>query len=163
MRSCKAMNSSQLEMPTTLWFDLIADLRNRGGGIRESGAFLLGEVEGRTRRVDTWIPYDELDPEALLSGYVRLDTCAFPKLWAKCSEFRKVVVADVHTHPKGPQQSRSDMANPMVSQVGHLALIIPRFAQGNIAPNDLSVNVYLGAKRWSSYLGRDAEMRIRLV
>lgn len=152
-----------LEVPTSLWSDLISDLSRRGRGIRESGAFLLGTVEGKTRRVDLWIPYDELDPEALSKGYVRLDTRAFTMLWAKCSELGKVVVADVHTHPKGPQQSLSDMANPMVSQVGHLALIIPRFAQGKIVPSDLSVNVYLGAKRWSSNFGRDAETCIRLV
>ena len=51
----------------------------------------------------------------------------------------------------------------MVSQVGHLALIVPRYAIGRVKPSDLSVNVYLGSKQWASYFERDAQARIALV
>lgn len=163
MRFCKAMNSQLLELPEPVWADLIEDLRRRGGGIREAGAFLLGELNGGTRRVRTWIPYDDLDADALAQGYVRLSTAAFTKLWAKCSELEMIVVGDVHTHPKGPRQSMSDMANPMISQAGHVALIIPNYAQGKVTPNDVSLNVYQGAKQWSSFFGHDAQRRIQLV
>lgn len=157
------MNSSQLEIPSAVWENLISDLRRRGGGRRESGAFLLGNVHEGVRRVQTWIPYDELDPGALTKGYVRLGTPAFTKLWAKCNEIAAVVVADVHTHPRGPRQSLSDMANPMIAQTGHIALIVPRYAQGKVAPKDLSVNVYLGSKQWTSYFELDAETCVRLI
>jgi len=72
------------------------------------------------------------------------------------------VVADVHTHPRGPGQSPSDRANPMIGLTGHMALIIPRFAQGNVTPADVSVNVYLGAKRWESHFGQQAVVLIKL-
>lgn len=157
------MNSSLLEISAPLWTDLIADLRQRGGGRRESGAFLLGKMDGAVRRVEAWVPYDELDPNALTSSYVRLDTSAFTRLWSKCSELGKIVVADVHTHPSGSRQSNSDRANPMVSQAGHLALIVPNFACGQVTPRDLSVNVYLGDKQWESFFKRDAHARVRLV
>ena len=157
------MNSHLLELPASLWAGLIADLRHRSGGVRESGAFLLGAVVGDTRRVLTWIPYDELDPGALAQGYVRLSTAAFTKLWAKCSELGMVVVGDVHTHPCGPHQSWSDKTNPMISQAGHVALIVPRYAQGNVSPGDISVNVYRSGKQWTNFFGQDAQQRIRLV
>ncbi|KRB79048.1 hypothetical protein ASE07_04995 [Noviherbaspirillum sp. Root189] len=150
-------------MPTPLWTDLISDLRLRGGGIRESGAFLLGDANGLTRRVRMWVPYDALDPNALAKGYVCLSTAAFTKLWGKCSEFGMAVVGDIHTHPKGPRQSVSDKTNPMISQAGHVALIVPHYAQGNVMPSDVSVNVYLGGKQWSSFYGQDAQNRIQLL
>lgn len=157
------MNSQLLELPEPVWAGLIDDLRRRGGGIRESGAFLLGELNGGTRRVQTWIPYDELDASALAQGYVRLSTATFTKLWAKCSELGMVVVGDVHTHPKGPRQSMSDKANPMISQDGHIALIIPNYAQGKVMPSDVSLNVYQGSKQWNSFFSHDAQQRIDLV
>lgn len=157
------MNSHLLELKSLLWTGLVADLRVRGSGIRESGAFLLGDVTKGTRRVLAWVPYDELESSALDCGYVRLSTAAFTKLWARCSEMGMVVVGDVHTHPWGPRQSSSDRSNPMISQVGHVALILPRYAQGNVAPGDVSLNVYLGAKQWSNFYGLDAQQRIRLA
>jgi proteasome lid subunit RPN8/RPN11 len=157
------MNSNRLEVPKATWLDLMADLRQRGGGKRESGAFLLGQMQGDTRYVRSWVAYDDLDPEALTKGYVRLGTAAFTKLWALCEARQQVVVADVHTHPREPHQSLSDRTNPMVSQAGHMALIVPRYAQDKVMPRSVSVNVYLGAKRWASYLDREAEARVFLV
>lgn len=157
------MNSNRLEVPRATWLGLMAELRQRGGGRRESGAFLLGEVQQQTRRVCSWVAYDDLDPEALTKGYVRLGTTAFTRLWALCDARQQVVVADVHTHPRGPHQSLSDRTNPMVSQAGHMALIVPRYAQGKVTPSSVSVNVYLGAKSWASYFDREAEARISLV
>lgn len=157
------MNSSLLEISAPLWTELIADLCRRGGGARESGAFLLGTVHGAVRRIEAWVPYDELDSNALAYGYVRLGTSAFARLWSKCAEFGMVVVADVHTHPGSPRQSNSDRANPMVSQAGHIALIVPNFARGRVTPHNLSVNVYLGSKRWESFFNRNAQARVRVI
>lgn len=157
------MNSNRLEVHKATWLDLMKDLRQRGGGKRESGAFLLGQVQGHTRHVHSWVAYDDLDPEALTRGYVRLGTAAFTQLWALCEARRQAVVADVHTHPRGPQQSLSDRNNPMISQAGHMALIVPRYAQGEVTPRSVSVNVYLGAKCWASYVDREAEARIYMV
>jgi hypothetical protein len=48
----------------------------------------------------------------------------------------------------------------MVSLVGHVALIVPWFAQRSTEPRDVSVNVYEGAGRWSSYYDTNAAARI---
>lgn len=157
------MNSCRLEMLESLWVGLISDLRLRGGGVRESGAFLLGDIKSNARVARAWVPYDVLDPNALTEGYVCLSTAAFTRLWKVCFECGMTVVADIHTHPKGARQSCSDRLNPMISQAGHIALIAPRYAQGKVMPIDLSVNVYLGDKKWSSFCGQDAQRRIHLL
>jgi proteasome lid subunit RPN8/RPN11 len=133
------------------------DLRRRGGGRRESGAFLLSELNAPNGVVRAWLAYDELAPESLAYNYVRLESAAFSRLWDWCSCRGLSVVADVHTHPLGPRQSPSDRANPMVSIIGHIALIVPRFAQGKPRPRDVSLNVYRGGGKWTSFYRRAAE------
>ncbi len=73
------------------------------------------------------------------------------------------VVADVHTHPFGPGQSRADRTNPMVALKGHIALIVPRFAKGNPRPRDLGLYVYQGNHQWTSYSGSNVCRLLRLT
>lgn len=153
----------RLEFAPGVWPALMTDLHRRGGGRRESGAFLLGKVHETVKTVQEWLPYDELDPKSLNYAYVRLESSAFSRLWAICAERKIEVVADVHTHPMGPRQSPSDRTNPMISLAGHMALIVPRFAGGNVMPRDLSVNVYLGGGKWASRFHEDAASLITLL
>lgn len=151
-----------LEMRAEVWTSLVLDLCRRGKGRRESGAFLLGRPNQTANTVHEWLPYDELDPACLNYDYVRVSTEAFSRLWNVCAERDMEVVGDVHTHPAGPTQSPSDRANPMVSIAGHIALIVPRFAMGSVWPVDVSLNVYLGSRKWSSHFGSRAAALIRL-
>lgn len=158
----KRLDMKQLEFCPGVWPALMADLWRRGGGRRESGAFLLGEAVGIACVVRTWVPYEDIDPTSLHCSYVRLESSAFSRLWTICAERKLEVVADVHTHPKGPRQSLSDRTNPMISLAGHVALIVPRFANGSVLPRDLSFNVYSGSGKWLSYFNDDAASRITL-
>lgn len=135
-----------------LWRRLTAQLRQRGRAeSRESGAFLLGHVEpGGAARISDFVLYDDLDPESLDTGIVRFDGKYFGQLWAICRERGLTVVADVHVHPGDSGQSGSDRAFPMVSQAGHIALILPRFARNPIPHDDIGVYRYLGAGAWQT-------------
>jgi proteasome lid subunit RPN8/RPN11 len=152
-----------LEFKEGIWRSLMDDLRKRGNGNRESGAFLLGQQNANTKIVHTWLPYDELEPDSLNFNYVRLSSDSFTCLWDECTRRNLQVVGDVHTHPFGPAQSKSDRANPMVAITGHTAVIVPNFAQGSVSPQDVSINYYLGAKRWSSHFGQQAASLIKLL
>lgn len=162
MRFFKAMSSSpqSLEFAPGVWRALMEDLRARGNGRRESGAFLLASTKAGDDVVRTWLPYDELEPASFAYAYVRLESATFSKLWDWCGKHDVKVVADVHTHPGSPVQSMSDRAHPMVSLAGHFALIVPWFAQRNPQPIDVSLNVYEGSGNWSSYYRGDAVARI---
>ena len=153
----------QLEFRAGVWTSLMLDLRLRGGGRRESGAFLLGRAGPAAKTVHDWLPYDELDPGSLNYDYVRLSTETFSRLWSVCAKRDMEVIGDVHTHPLGPAQSPSDRANPMVSIAGHIALIVPRFAMDDVTPTDVSVNVYPGSRKWSSHFGPRAAALIKLL
>ena len=134
-----------------LWRRLKTKLLERGRRCsRESGAFLLGRREGSNARIVDFVLYDDLDPHALDSGIVRFDGRYFSNLWMLCESRGLTVVADVHVHPGGSDQSASDRAHPMICQAGHIALILPRFATGAQPRRGIGIYRYLGGKRWDT-------------
>ncbi len=145
-----------LRIPATLWQQILERLRERGYGVRESGAFLLGTGEGAERTAISFVLYDDLDPNCLNESYVRFDGRYYGRLWELCNRDALSVVADVHTHPYGPGQSYSDRTHPMISIPGHIALIVPNFAYEPISVTDVGVYVYRGRHRWTNFRGNRA-------
>lgn len=144
-----------IRLDVDLWHSLLSQLRDRGDGRRESGAFLL--AERNSRRVTTIVYLDDLDPDCLTGG-ISFNGIHYDKLWRLCSERGLAVIADVHTHPRAwVGQSPTDRENPMIAKPGHVALIVPSFAQGSLSPAGIGVHRYLGDAGWSSAYGRDAE------
>jgi hypothetical protein len=132
-----------------MWRQILTELERRGEHCHESGVFLLGaERDGRREILDA-IYYDDLDPDAYSSGVCVLHGSAFAKLWAHCRQRNLTVVADAHTHPVEAFQSSSDKANPMVAQVGHIAIIIPNFARQPVLAHHLRMYEYCGQHEWA--------------
>ena len=157
------MYRPELVVPERLWERLLGELRQRGGGVRESGAFLLGSLDSDVRIVSTYVLYDDLDSQALSQGFVHLGSQCFTELWKICEARRCTVVADIHTHPFGARQSPSDRANPMIALRGHVAIIAPRFASAPVRVSELGVYRYLGKHRWVSINGRLAGPALQFV
>lgn len=139
-----------------VWRSGLAELRRRGKGHRESGAFLLGRRAGGRGAIERFAYFDDLDPRCLDSGIVVFDGAGFPALWRLCREAGLEVVADVHTHPGAPRQSATDRANPMIAHAGHVALIVPNFARRAHRPEALGIYEYAGEHRWHDRGGRAA-------
>lgn len=137
----------ELAIPAPLWTALLDGLRARGRYERESGAFLLGPP-GMPRRVSAIVFYDEIDPHAFDSGIIVIDGACMADLWAICRREQLAVVADVHTHPGGAWQSESDRHHPMIAEAGHIALIIPDFAQAPVWQSKIGVYRYRGNFDW---------------
>lgn len=137
-----------------LWRATVRELRQRGRGSRESGAFLLARLD-RPARVVTAVMFDDLDPDCLTGG-ISFASSGFTPLWKACEIHGLTVVADVHTHPgRWVQQSTTDRTNPMIATRGHLALIIPNYARSH-RPTGLGAHVHLGRHQWDSRYGPDA-------
>ena len=149
-----------LACPTPLWHAGLAELRRRGDGRRESGAFLIGQLTSRggctRRRVQRFVFYDDLDPHCLDSGIVVFDGAGFGPLWQLCRETGLQVVADVHTHPGAARQSDTDRRNPMIATTGHFALIVPHFAVRVPTNAELGLYEYMGAHQWRDHSGPGA-------
>ena len=151
------MSRPLLEVPARLYEQLIQDLAASGRGVRESGAFLLGTIDGRIRKVTSYIMYETIAPVSSREhDYVALTGQEMAAAWDHCYRVGLEVVADVHTHPLGPAQSLSDRAHPMVSVAGHVALIVPQFAMRDPTPADLGVHIFHGDSRWTSMFGEQA-------
>ena len=134
-----------------LWRRLLICLRERGlKKSRESGAFLLGYYNNGRTRIADFVLYDDLDPHCLDTGIVRFDGRYFGELWELCKTRGLTVVADVHVHPGGSQQSESDRAHPMISSKGHLALILPHFAARPVSKHEIGIYRYQGSKCWQT-------------
>jgi proteasome lid subunit RPN8/RPN11 len=158
------MSLPLLELPRALYDSLIADLARSGRGEKESGAFLLGALEGGRRRVSSYLMYDQVAPlSSSKHAYVAFTAEEMARAWEHCCAVGLQVVADVHTHPFGPAQSRSDRAHPIVSMAGHVALIVPSFALGSPEPADLGVHVFGGSGRWHSVFHEAAGAAIHLT
>ena len=138
----------RLSMPKAIWRIMLAELRRRGNGRTEAGAFLLGQIDGERRQVSAIVYYDQLDPGAYASGVCVLHGDAFARLWQHCREHHLTVVADVHTHPAQAFQSGSDRTNPMVAREGHIAIIVPNFAGEPLAQEELGIFEYRGDHKW---------------
>jgi hypothetical protein len=133
-----------------VWDVILVELERLGGRRHEAGVFLLGKLRGAHREVQAAIFYDDLDSEAYDSGVCVLHGDAFAKLWAICREKNMTVVADAHTHPAGALQSSSDKANPMVARPGHIAIIIPDYAQAPVDPESIGIYEYRGNHDWTN-------------
>lgn len=153
-----------LVIDEAVWNELLGELAKRGDGVRESGAFLLGVASGETgpRRAVAAVYYDDLDPTSLTGG-ISFSGSAYGRLWDACQARGLAVVADVHTHP-GPWvgQSSTDRAHPMLAQRGHVALVVPNFAQQPVQPDDVGVHEYFGDGEWASALGAAAGAALRI-
>lgn len=153
----------KIAISKTLWKTLLAELKRRGGNTRESGGFLLGRFDRAGRRiVERFVPYDDVDLHSLDTGIIDFDGACFEALFDQCRELGLNVVADVHTHPGEAYQSSSDRANPMIAREGHVALIVPNFAQELSTAGDIGIYKYLGNRQWESWSGKDAKRRLRI-
>jgi proteasome lid subunit RPN8/RPN11 len=139
----------QIEAP--FWDLLLDELKRRGNGERESGAFLLAKPN--SRRVTKPLFYDDLCPGCLDEGYVRFDSSGYVRLSDICQSEKIKVVADVHTHPgMWTGQSPSDREHPMMPRKGHVGLIVPLYAQGPRRELDgVGAYLYCGDGRWEDF------------
>ena len=75
----------------------------------------------------------------------------FGKVWERCRSDGLTVVADVHVHPGGCGQSPSDRHNPMIPEIGHLAIIVPSYAAGKIMPTGIGIYETSESRQWRSH------------
>ena len=126
------------------------ELRRRGDGRRESGAFLLGDITDEVRTITDFVMYDQIDPASFDSGYVHIDGRQMGRLWDLCRKKRTSVVADIHTHPGGYGQSAIDRRNPMIAVRGHVGIILPNYAMHPVSRENLGIYVYRGSLQWET-------------
>ena len=140
----------------SLWNTGLTELKHRGNGRRESGAFLLGKNSNGVRTILRFLYYDDIDPYCLDRGYVHFNGAAYGLLWVICRSSNLNVIGDIHTHPGYAIQSFSDRQNPMIAIKGHIALIVPRFAKQIVLQHELGIYEYAGEHRWKNHSGKNA-------
>ena len=153
-----------IKIPVWLWAAVIFDLRRRGDGVRESGAFLLGREDADPARVTSYVCYDDVDPAAYQAGAIAFHASGCAALWRHCKEKQLDLLLDVHTHPgRDVRQSSIDERHPMMPIVGHTAMIVPNFAKTAWwSLNAVGVYEYLGGFKWRTHPVSAPGRRVKL-
>ena len=153
-----------LTMPFELWARMLPELERRGKyGHRESGAFLLGVAPNgaSARVVKKVVYYDDVDPYCLV-GSIRFAGERYPDLWDICMDEGLTVVGDVHTHPgANVGQSSTDQNHAIHKEEGHVALILPKYAIGEIPVERVGLHQFKDGA-WHSWFGNDVKRHFRL-
>lgn len=150
-----------LTIPKRIWSSLLEELALRGEGRRESGAFLLS-TQSKKSLVTDYLLYDDLDPDCL-TGAIDFGSIGYHRLSVHCRDRKLRVVADVHSHPgSATRQSHIDQRHPMISREGHLALILPNFAQGLIRKDHVGLHRFHSSGEWDEWTGVESARRIRI-
>ena len=157
--------TTSISVPVLLWVRLLRELRRRGAGHRESGAFLLGHRRGARGLITAFTCYDDLDPDACQFGAITFHADGYAALWEHCRKKELQVIGDVHTHPEGSiGQSEIDHRHPMIPVVGHTAIIVPNFARTPWwSLQAVGVYEYLGNFEWRAHHVSQRRRRMRLT
>ena len=153
----------EIIIPRFKWLTLLCELKCKGEDKRESGAFLLGKKG--SRKVCHYVCYDELYEDAFRSGCIVLERMAWVRLWDICLKNEMQVLADIHTHPlEWTGQSSSDMQNPMISQLGHIAMIAPCYAKyWWRGLRGIGIHEYKGNNTWQDWSVNSGRVRFVLL
>jgi len=154
-----------IRIPICLWRRLILQLRRRGKGESESGAFLLGPQSSASERVTAFVCYDDLDPDVYQGGVIIFHAAGYVALWEYCNKMNLRVLADAHAHPgRGVRQSPTDKRNPMIPVQGHTAVIVPNFAYTPWwSLYAAGIYEYLGDFQWRSHEASRGKRRVSLA
>ena len=141
--------ADSLNLGRYFWFCLLGELKRRGAGRRESGAFLL--AASGSRRIQRAAYYDDLCPGSLDEGYIVFANSGYVALTQLCQREGLSIVADVHTHPGAwTDQSEADRDHPMMPRAGHIGFIVPSYAQSSRHHlRGVGAFLYHGDGRWS--------------
>lgn len=164
MQNLIAQTTRRIKTPTPrlkiaigVWDSLIATLRNRGDGCRESAAFLLGYRHSGYRECVDFIPHDDLDPHCLRWGAIHFDGVHYHKLWEICKARKCDVIADIHTHPYREFISDIDRQNPAIGKIGHISLIVPYYAMRRTDPGAIGIYQSLGERTGEPFIPRSGK------
>jgi proteasome lid subunit RPN8/RPN11 len=163
MSGC-SMAMTAIKVPVWLWASVMCDLRRRGGGVRESGAFLLGREDSDPARVTSYICYDDVDPTAYQAGAIAFHASGCAALWRHCKEKQLDLLIDVHTHPTSDvRQSSIDVRHPMMPVEGHTAMIVPNFAHTPWwSLKGAGVYEYIDGFKWRTHPPSSRKRRVQL-
>ena len=141
------------------WLKLLTELQKKSAQKTESGAFLLSPVN--SNKITKFIFYDDLDPRCRDYGYINFNCEKYTDLWAICEREHLKVCADVHTHPsEWVEQSSIDETHPMISQPGHIALILPNYGKDGHHYKKIGVYEYQGNHRWITHKYLSKKIRV---
>ena len=159
----KGVPDKKLFVPEKIWTETWLGLRSRGRGEVESAAIWAGKREAATETAEAVYFLDDLAGHVQDSGYHRVPEEALAELFGRLQRDKRVIVADVHTHPsEWVGLSGLDKRNPIEFRKGLYALVLPSYAMPKPSLNPVGMHEYLGNGKWRT-LSKRAKKKTLLI
>jgi hypothetical protein len=154
------LNNHRIYIPIQIWHATWAGLNTRSKGKIESAAIWAGRRDGEIERVEGVYFLDDYVGGLQRRDYHCVPVQALTIFFADLRRDRRVIIADLHTHPRSwVGQSQLDEANPIEFRKGLPAVVLPWFAQGEPSLQSCGVHIYEGGGKWLS-LGEDGKKQL---
>lgn len=148
-QTTRAVPVRRIVVSTKLWLDTWLGLRQRGGGRVESAAVWGGRRDVLGEVVEGVYFLDDLPGGLQRSAFHRVSSRATAELFSDLQRDRRLIVADIHTHPTGwVGLSGLDQANPIEFRNGLYALVLPSYGIPSPSLAIAGVHEYLGKGKW---------------
>lgn len=144
-------NSSRIFIPQNLWLQTWLGLLERGKGVVESAAVWGGKRAGSIETVEAVYFLDDLVGKVQRRQYHYVPQRSLARLFAKLTENKHLIVADIHTHPSDwVGLSPLDMEHPIEFRRGIHAVVLPSYALHPPSLKQAGVHKYQGDGNWLS-------------
>lgn len=154
-------NNRKVLIPKGLWEMTWCGLCDRGRGRVESAAVWAGKRDGKIEVVEGVYFLDDFAGGLQRRGYHLVTPEALAKLFAQLQKERRVLIADVHTHPTGwVGLSEIDKEHPIEFRPGIHAIVLPFFALPEPSLKTAGVHEYKGDGKWRTLSRKEKETLI---
>lgn len=136
-------------------------LRDAGKNGHERFALWTGTTRGNLFSVDHLYVPDQRGYQFADGLCVRVGADALHKLNVWLYRNHQILAVQIHTHPQDAYHSETDDTYPIVTILGGLSLVVPRFCREGLLCDDLAV-YRLGADGWTRQ-SPDAETSLLAV
>jgi hypothetical protein len=134
---------------TSQWEMTWSGLRDRGHGNVESVAVWAGKRDGTTEIVEGIYFLNDFSGGLQHRGYHFVPPEALAKLFAQLQKDRRVLIADVHTHPTSwVGLSEIDKEHPIEFRPGIHEIVLPSFALPDPSLQAAGFHEYKGNGKW---------------
>ena len=142
-------NNKRIVVPNEVWVQTWLGLQKRGKGKVESAAVWGGKRDDLSEIVEAVYFLDDLVGRFQHRGYHFVPPEALAQLFAQLQRDRRVIVADIHTHPTGwVGLSALDKSHPIEFRPGLHAIVLPSYAQSTPSLSLAGVHEYEGGGKW---------------
>lgn len=157
------LSVERVVVPRPLAESVQEHLRKMGDDGCEGVAFWAGNVSGKLAIVTAaFMPPQSAGQVGEGSAVIVFGKALFEmNVWLH--QRGLTLLAQIHSHPSVAYHSETDDLHAIMTQIGGLSIVVPDFAQGPFALNEVAVYRLMGPATWAELEAHEIQSLITLV